>query len=682
MFGGEIEMIDDKKEMTTFDKMDQHLIDNSFQKFKKRLKNTLLFQVLFTIGIIILITIISIEFTGIIPKIFTEYDSSILSKQIKIELDFAIETIHNEKNILLNNIFTLANSNLTRKFLLNKKNNIRKQFLASYQRILNRNDLDFLFIINKKQKIVFSATTMALNVEELKKHPLIKIALQNERASRLIIEPNKWLIQIGLGNKIKFNVNEKADSNASSIVMEACTPIIAGNTEIGIVFGGLVINNNDFFAKKIFKVISSKEDAKSFFSIIQKDRRIASTLLSEDAFKPRMFPAKVLLRTMQDGSFIADKLSMQKEKFFAAYSALRNSKGKIVGVLELGYKEKKLHDISSLLIYKIKWFFYINIIVGVFIVLLLGRFLAVKLSNQTFNSISKLTYKISELIKKIGESSENVKISSAKILAASEEQAAYFSEQAASINETTATMEELATVTKQIANYAEQVVSIAQATSNNAEQGYQSVLDTVQSMKEIKLKNETSTREIVSLGQKSQRIGQVMRFITSIASQTKLIAFNASIEASAAGEVGKRFGVVASEVRRLAENVVQSTDKIKKIITEIQKSTNRLVFVSEEETKKIDDGVILSEGSGNALQEIMKIVTKTNQAAKQISLITQQQRTASDQVVAALKEISLGASESVKLSKNINMSINELDELSNDLSKLLGKSTEVFVDEN
>jgi methyl-accepting chemotaxis protein len=93
--------------------------------------------------------------------------------------------------------------------------------------------------------------------------------------------------------------------------------------------------------------------------------------------------------------------------------------------------------------------------------------------------------------------------------------------------------------------------------------------------------------EIVELGRKSQEIGSVMKIISHIADQTKLIAFNAAIGAASLGETGKRFGVVAVEIRNLADNVMKSTLDIESRIEEVQASINKLVVSSENGTKKI-----------------------------------------------------------------------------------------------
>src|SRR5208282_1481072 len=149
----------------------------------------------------------------------------------------------------------------------------------------------------------------------------------------------------------------------------------------------------------------------------------------------------------------------------------------------------------------------------------------------------------------------------------------------------------------------------------------------------------------------------------SIADQTKLIAFNAALEASSAGEAGKRFGVVAVEIRRLADSVMESTGEIEGKINEIQEAINRLVIASEKGSKGIQEGMDYSDQTADLLFGIVDAAQTTTDAAKQISLSTQQQKTASSQVVVALREIVAGSSQSTD-------AINQISALTRKLSKL------------
>jgi methyl-accepting chemotaxis protein len=162
-----------------------------------------------------------------------------------------------------------------------------------------------------------------------------------------------------------------------------------------------------------------------------------------------------------------------------------------------------------------------------------------------------------------------------------------------------------------------------------------------------------------------------MEIINSIASQTKLIAFNAALEAASAGESGKRFGVVALEIRRLADSVVESTGEIEGRITEILDAVNRLVMNSEKSSHIAEQGQEHATRTVTVLTGILNGVEETTDAARQISLSTQQQQIASGQVVIALKDIEQGVKFSTDAARNTKDATSELAQFSHKLRDLV-----------
>jgi len=218
-------------------------------------------------------------------------------------------------------------------------------------------------------------------------------------------------------------------------------------------------------------------------------------------------------------------------------------------------------------------------------------------------------------------------------------QAAASSEMSASVAEITSTTEELSASSTQIAEHSKSVVDIANLTWENSKRGSESMDVLRDKIEGIRSDNEASLAEIVELGSKSKEISKVMAIINTVADQTKLIAFNAALEAASAGEAGKRFGVVAAEIRRLADSVTDSTGEIETRIGEIQDSISRLVITSEKRAAGIADGIAATAAADGLLGELVGAASRTSGAAQQISLSTQQQKTASGQVVIALREI-------------------------------------------
>jgi len=654
-------------------------------QMKKKL-SWYLFALIVTLVLFIFFTIfISFNFLPFHNSLFFRHARETHSAQLSQELRIATKVIEVERTRFATALNTIAHSPLLTPFFEEGDITVDQRKLHNlFSSISGSLSLDFYFVLDQNKQVLYCTGPPELPASLLEDNTVIQKAFLGTSSSFLCSEEFEIVQLFGLAGRLQENTASEAEETTTPestnmvMLIEGAAPISVDNTIKGIIFGASLINKNTKLLAEMKRLILGETDNNAFLAIVHNQRRVAATLIPDQGSVESTFVStSVDQKTLQKGLEHFEQNTIMNSEYYLAYIPLADDSQNILGAIEIGVEMEVINNSYFQLLNEARFHVYLTIMV-LSLLFLASGFVLVKFADQLFNPLKTMTQRISVLISKIASAASKINKTSTEILASSEEQSAYSSQQAASINETTATMEELATVTKQIANYAEQVVQIAQQTTSNAEKGYQSVLDTVSSMKEIKKKNEMSAQEILSLGERSQKIGQVMRIINNIASQTKLIAFNASIEASAAGDIGKRFGVVATEVRRLADNVVQSTDEIKKIITEIQKSTNRLVFVSEEETKKIDEGVLLSENSGEALKQILQIVSKTNQAAKQISLITQQQRTASDQVVTALKEISHGASESVKSNKIINTAISDLDELSDDLSNLVGKSESLF----
>lgn len=260
-----------------------------------------------------------------------------------------------------------------------------------------------------------------------------------------------------------------------------------------------------------------------------------------------------------------------------------------------------------------------------------------------------------------------------KLSASVEQQAGFSSQLSSSVAEISATMEEFSATASQIASHSHEVVDIADRTLHGTREGAAGVETLTGKMHDISLDNETNLQEIVELGRKSKEITRIMEIIGNIANQTKLIAFNAALEAASAGEAGKRFGVVAVEIRRLADSVVESAGETGAKITEIMDAVNRLVIASEKGAKGIREGLDYSGRTMQMLCDVVDGAAATSEAAKQISLSTQQQQMGSSQVVVALHDIQEGARHASASIQQINAIGKELVTMSGDLKGIMGR---------
>ena len=171
------------------------------------------------------------------------------------------------------------------------------------------------------------------------------------------------------------------------------------------------------------------------------------------------------------------------------------------------------------------------------------------------------------------------------------------------------------------------------------------------------------------LGESSQEIGDIVELINDIAEQTNILALNASIQASMAGESGRGFAVVADEVQRLAERAANATKQIEVLVRTIQADTNEAVVSMERSTTDVVGGALLAENAGAALEEIEQVSNQIASLVQNISASARQQASAAQNIarnMQVLREISAQTAEN---SAATSASVGKLAELSAQLRK-------------
>jgi methyl-accepting chemotaxis protein len=227
----------------------------------------------------------------------------------------------------------------------------------------------------------------------------------------------------------------------------------------------------------------------------------------------------------------------------------------------------------------------------------------------------------------------------AELQANSQQQAGGASEQASAVSEVSTTIEELGSTARQIAQAAEHVSEAAQQTLEQLSSGQNAVDESIQAMERIRQRVQDISTRVLGLGERSQQIGEIIDLIDDISDETHLLALNAAIEAAGAGEYGRRFAVVAAEVKSLANRTLAAAKEVKGVIAEIRQATSAAVLAAEEGSKEVERGVELAHRAGQVMDNIVMVAERTAQAAAEIGLATAQQQSASEQVVETMREI-------------------------------------------
>ena len=275
------------------------------------------------------------------------------------------------------------------------------------------------------------------------------------------------------------------------------------------------------------------------------------------------------------------------------------------------------------------------------------------------------------LSRQIGSAVQHVQSSSSELQAAANQQATGAREQSTAMSEITTTISELLATSKQIAESAQRVAHIAEETAKGARSGEQTVSKANDSIGGIKRQVDMIVTHMLDLGKKSQQIGGILEIINELAEQTNILAINATIEAAGAGETGKRFAVVAGEIRNLADRVGGSTKEIRGLIDEIRAAVNTTVMTTEGGTKAVDAGARQFSDVATAFKQIASQVSTTTEAAREIELSTKQQSTAVEQVNIAVANVAQATRETEASSSQTLQTASQLTTLSRDLLLLV-----------
>ena len=184
------------------------------------------------------------------------------------------------------------------------------------------------------------------------------------------------------------------------------------------------------------------------------------------------------------------------------------------------------------------------------------------------------------------------------------------------------------------------VATIASKMEDDVQRGFTVLEKNVKKMQDIKEKNSGVINGIISLSNKVNKIRDTVRIIRTITDQTKVIAFNAALEAASAGETGKRFAVVAGEVNRLADDIAILTRQIREQVEEIQTSSSSLIVYSEEGSDRIAEGYRLIKDLEDLFKEIRSSAEISSNQMQTITISTQQQLKSSELTYAAINEVS------------------------------------------
>lgn len=238
--------------------------------------------------------------------------------------------------------------------------------------------------------------------------------------------------------------------------------------------------------------------------------------------------------------------------------------------------------------------------------------------NYSIDQLRDLVETINQTAVQVSGAAQETQATAMHLAEASEHQAQEIAGASAAINEMAVSIDQVSANAAESSAVAERSVAIAN-------KGNEVVHNTITGMDNIREQIQDTSKRIKRLGESSQEIGDIVSLINDIADQTNILALNAAIQASMAGDAGRGFAVVADEVQRLAERSSAATKQIEALVKTIQTDTNEAVISMEQTTSEVVRGARLAQDAGVALEEIEKVSKSLAALIQNISNAARQQ---------------------------------------------------------
>ena len=252
--------------------------------------------------------------------------------------------------------------------------------------------------------------------------------------------------------------------------------------------------------------------------------------------------------------------------------------------------------------------------------------------NLTVARLNRTMADVKEASQTVRQGSEQMTTDAAVILEAVRDQSGKIKEASSSVNS-------ISDSVQAIAFAAEQSSDVARQQQEATQQGRDAVIAVISSMDSIREQIQDTSKRIKRLGESAQEIDEIIELISDTTEQTNVLAMNASIQAAAAGEAGRGFRAVATEVQRLAERSDQSLKRIVALIRSMQADTQNAVSAMERSTQEVVAGAQTTSKAGEALNRIEEVSSELNNLISAITEATQQQTEEAKNITDRMSEI-------------------------------------------
>lgn len=496
----------------------------------------------------------------------------------------------------------------------------------------------------------------------------LEAAKSSVATSGVMIVPASELERIGLAQRLTVPMKETPHGTVVEGEADGALALVATTPFHGNVLVGVKILKLDF---GFVDSVESKLGGTA--TLFQHGVRVSTTVRNDSGERAigTVVSDPVRKQALDKGEPYRGNAFVVNKRYLAAYEPLRDPSGGIVGMLYVGVDETPYAAATRAFTLT---FGGVIVAALVFAVLAAGgmaRALARPLAavsgaagtvatgdlttkvptagyrearalGEAFNT---MTDGLREIIGQVEESIHQLRSVSGQITAASRTSAEHATRQASAVAQTTATLQELSTSFQSVADGARRVLDVAENALESAQGGMATVDEGGGTMEELAVGAHDMSGAAEALTAVASNIGEMTSIITAISEQTKILALNAAIEAARAGDAGKGFSVVSSEIRALADSVGRSAGHIAELVSEIQSASTRLQESAARQSSLTMTTLQHSHNSRQAFGLIVQQMEDTALAAREIAEATRQQQRSSEQLVDAMHQVSLSSSE-------------------------------------
>ena len=282
--------------------------------------------------------------------------------------------------------------------------------------------------------------------------------------------------------------------------------------------------------------------------------------------------------------------------------------------------------------------------------------------NFAIDQMRRLVANINRLSVQVVHAAEETSGTARQLATAAEHQAQEIAGATHAINDMAVSIDQVSSNAAESTMVAERAVTIAN-------KGAAVVRATIAGMDGIRGQIQETSKRIKRLGESSQEIGDIVSLINDIADQTNILALNAAIQASMAGDAGRGFAVVADEVQRLAERSSAATKQIAALVKTIQTDTNEAVISMEQTTVEVVEGARRAQDAGVSLAEIENVSTTLADLIQNISNAARAQSGSAGHVSNTMTVIQEFTSQTSHGTGNTAKSIGELANLASEMRR-------------